>query len=232
MNNEEIDVMQLKNSGKLTSEDWTLISEYLLPLNNNADVFYREYHEKNIDEFDKEYYEIIVKALLGHLEKQNHVDKIDIKFKSAETPVETLEEKIAKYQGLCYIENSERILGSLERMEFAKDTKKKKAFKVPDISDERSPKAFQKTPEITLLFYDKKAEFITRNKVLEAFLKTYHNKFEIEIDSKTIFKVYNEFYDANMSDIELFEKIQTYKFEVHDVVEPEPEADGMEQVNQ
>ena len=218
--------MQLKNNGNLTPEDWALINDILVPLGNNADLFYKEFHEKHIEEFNKEYYEVITTALLNHLEKQNHVDKIDIKFKPADSPVETLEEKIAKYQGLCVIENSERVIDSLERMEFAKDTKKKKAFKVPDVSDERGPKAFQKTPEINLLFYDKKAEFITRNKVLEAFLKHYHNKFELEIDSKTIFKVYNEFYDANMNQTDLFNKIQTLKFEVYDVVEPEPEPEA------
>ena len=219
LNNEEIDVMQLKNSGKLTPEDWVTVTGFLAPLENNADLFYKEFHDKHVDEYDKEYYEEIVGALLSLLEKQNHVDKININFKSAEAPVESLEEKLTKYQGLCVLENSERIKDSLERMEYAKDTKKKKAFKVPDVEHERNTKAFQKTPEINVLFFDKKAEFITRNKVLEAFLKLYHNKFELEIDSKTIFKVYNEFYDANMDETGIFNKIQTFKFDIHDIVE-------------
>jgi hypothetical protein len=153
------------------------------------------------------------------------MDKININFKPADSKVENLEEKLVKYQGLCVLENSEKMLASLEKMEFAKDTKKKKAFKVPDISDERNAKAFQKTPEINILFFDKKAEFITRNKVLEAFLKLYHNKFELEIDSKTIFKVYNELYDSIFEENDLYNKIQTFKFDVHDVVEPDPEVE-------
>jgi len=220
--------MQLKN-GNLTPENWDLVAQTLSKLENNANIFYKEFHEKHIDEYDKMYYEVIVKALMNLLEKQNHTDKINIIFKSAESPIETLEEKIVKYQGFCVLNNSEKMEESMEKMEFAKDTKKKKAFKVPDFSDERNAKAFQKTPEINLLFYDKKAEFITRNKVLEAFLKLYHNKFELEIDSKTIYKVYNEFYDGIMSETDLYNKIQTFKFDVHDVVESEPvEGENME----
>ena len=134
-------------------------------------------------------------------------------------PETTINEKLIKFSGYCIINNSEKTINSLERLEYAKDTKKKKAFKVPDLDHERAVKSFQKTPEINVLFYDKKAEFIARNKVLEAFLKLYHNKFEIEIDSKTIFKVFNEFYDPIMDCSDLETKIQTFKFDVHDVVE-------------
>jgi hypothetical protein len=136
-----------------------------------------------------------------------------------EQPETTINEKLYKFSGYCIINNSEKTINSLERLEYAKDTKKKKAFKVPDLDHERGVKSFQKTPEINVLFYDKKAEFIARNKVLEAFLKLYHNKFEIEIDSKTIFKVFNEFYDSIMDCSDLETKIQTFKFDVHDVVE-------------
>ena len=129
-----------------------------------------------------------------------------------EQPEITVDEKLSKYSGYCIIENSGKVLQSLERLEYAKDTKKKKAFKVPDVDYERGVKTFQKTPEINVLLYDKKAEFITRNKVLEAFLKLYHNKFEIEIDSKTIFKVFNEFYDANMDGSDLVNRIQSFRF--------------------
>jgi hypothetical protein len=195
-------------------------------LENNADIFYKEFHNKFFDEYQKIYYEVIVKALFHLLEKQSQMDKININFKPADAKVETLEEKLVKYQGLCVLENSEKMISSLEKMEFAKDTKKKKAFKVPDVSDERNAKAFQKTAEINILFYDKKAEFITRNKVLEAFLKLYHNKFELEIDSKTIFKVYNELYDSIFVENDLYNKIQTFKFDIHDVVEPEPDGEA------
>ncbi len=195
-------------------------------MENNADIFYKEFHNKFFDEYQKIYYEVIVKALFHLLEKQSQMDKININFKPADAKVETLEEKLVKYQGLCVLENSEKMISSLEKMEFAKDTKKKKAFKVPDVSDERNAKAFQKTAEINILFYDKKAEFITRNKVLEAFLKLYHNKFELEIDSKTIFKVYNELYDSIFVENDLYNKIQTFKFDIHDVVEPEPDGEA------
>lgn len=153
------------------------------------------------------------------LEKSQHTDKINITFKQLDQPDITIEEKLSKFSGYCIINNSEKTIDSLERLEYAKDTKKKKAFKVPDVDHERGVKSFQKTPEINVLFYDKKAEFITRNKILEAFLKLYHNKFEIEIDSKTIFKVFNEFYDAIMDSSDLGNMIQTFKFDIHDVVD-------------
>lgn len=153
------------------------------------------------------------------LEKSQHSDKINITFKQLDQPDITIEEKLSKFASYCIINNSFRTIASLERLDYAKDTKKKKAFKVPDFDHERGVKSFQKTPEINVLFYDKKAEFITRNKVLEAFLKLYHNKFEIEIDSKTIFKVFNEFYDGIMDSSDLETKIQTFKFDIYDVVE-------------
>jgi hypothetical protein len=161
----------------------------------------------------------MLKALLLLLEKSQHTEKINIIFKQLDQPDISIEEKLSKFSGYCIINNSEKTIESLERLEYTKDTKKKKAFKVPDVDHERAVKSFQKTPEINVLFYDKKAEFITRNKVLESFLKLYHNKFEIEIDSKTIFKVFNEFYDGIMDSSDLGTKIQTFKFDIHDVVE-------------
>jgi len=161
----------------------------------------------------------VLKALLLLLEKAQQIEKINITFKQMDQQDITIEERLSKFSGYCLVNNSDKTIQSLERLEYAKDTKKKKAFKVPDVDHERGVKSFQKTPEINVLFYDKKAEFITRNKVLEAFLKLYHNKFEIEIDSKTIFKVFNEFYDAVMDSADLETKIQTFKFDIHDVVE-------------
>jgi len=175
--------------------------------------------DKHVDQYDREYYSIVLKALILLLEKFQHSDKINFNFKPLEQPDTTVEEKLGKYSGYCVINNSDRIIDSLERLEYAKDTKKKKAFKVPDLEHERGVKTFQKTPEINVLFYDKKVEFITRNKVLEAFLKLYHNKYEIEIDSKTIFKVFNEFYDSNMDGSDLEHRIQSFRFDIYDVVE-------------
>lgn len=161
----------------------------------------------------------MLKALFLLLEKSQHTEKINITFKQSDQTEITVEDRLSKFSGFCLIKNSEKTIESLERLEYAKDTKKKKAFKVPDVDHERGVKSFLKTPEINVLFYDKKAEFITRNKVLEAFLKLYHNKFEIEIDSKTIFKVFNEFYDAIMDAADIETKIQSFKFDIHDVIE-------------
>lgn len=152
------------------------------------------------------------------IEKSLHLEKINLNFKGFDNNAESisLQDKLSKYNGYCIIENSQKVFSSLERLEYAKDTKKKKAFKVPDL-EEKGVKAFQKSANINILLYDKKVEFITRNKVLEAFLKLYHNKFEIDIDSKTIFKVFNEFYDANMNFSEFADKIQTFNFDnIHD----------------
>jgi hypothetical protein len=175
-----------------------------------------------LDVYDREYYSIILKALISLLEKTNHIDKINLNFKAAEADV-SMDSKLSKFSGYCIIENSQKTLESLDKLEYAKDTKKKKAFKVPDVDHERNVKTFQKTADINVLFYDKKAEFITRNKVLEAFLKLYHNKFEIEIDSKTIFKVFNEFFDSNMEASDLPNRIQTFKFNIHDGIEDQLE---------
>ena len=82
------------------------------------------------------------------LEKTSHLDKINLNFKPVEQPEITIDEKLKKYNALCIINNSEKVLGSLERLEYAKDTKKKKAFKVPDVDHERGVKTFQKTAEL------------------------------------------------------------------------------------
>ncbi len=178
-----------------------------------------------LEEIETEFYNTIIKALLILLEKSQHIEKINLNFKQEDQPNITIKEKITKYSGYCIINNSDATLEYLEKLEYAKDTKKKKAFKVPDVDQERGVKTFQKNANINVLFYDKKAEFITRNKVLEAFLKLYHNKFEIDIDSKTIFKMFNEFYDAKMQTTEIEDHIQTFKFDIHDIVLVEEPAE-------
>lgn len=173
-------------------------------------------YDKLVDPFNKEYYNIILRALIILLEKNQHVEKINLNFKPVENSDTNLEDKVSKYSGYCILENSPVTLQSLDRLEYVKDTKKKKAFKAPELDNERGVKLFQKTHELNVLIYDRKAEFITRNKVLEAFLKLYHNKFEIEIESKTIFKVFNEFYDGIMESSDLNKKLQSFKFNIHD----------------
>jgi len=103
----------------------------------------------------------------------------------------------------------------IETAEFYKDTKKKRPINLPIFDkDLIAAKIFASSAETNVLIYDKNAEFIIRNKILETFLRLSQN----EVDSKAIFKQFNEKYDYFIDGILRLEDYLTFNFSFADIL--------------
>ena len=93
----------------------------------------------------------------------------------------------------------------------------KKKIKVPEFNEDiRLSRYFQHIPTHKVLIYDKNAEFIIRNKLLEMCLRTILN----EVDSRQAFIVFNRHYEEFIStaDSEIFEAIQSFEYSNNEIM--------------
>ena len=172
--------------------------------------------ELNLDPYIKSiysftsFYSLVLKCLLVLIEKNN--DKINILFKE--------KNQIENYKGLCLFNfpNDEVI----EYM--SKDKKKKKGIKPLEYTFDFNAKLFSKTQDSNVLIYNKKAEFIVRNKVLEVFMRTIEIIYdeELDIDLKNIYTDFGYLYDEYIKSTGIYEKytiIDFYDKETAEVID-------------
>ena len=161
------------------------------------------------------------------IEKGVNIDKINFIFKSKEEGSDfssgsssgygsaDIKERFSKYQAFCVYELPDITSAIIDTSDFGKDSKKKKPVKAPEFSsDLKNSKLYQKNAEHNVLIYDKIAEFIVRNKILEESIRAFNN----ELETKVIFKQFNEAYDSFVNSLPIFNHIQLYTFNASDFV--------------
>jgi hypothetical protein len=154
------------------------------------------------------------------IEKGNNIDKINFIFKQREEAqplqhigIEELRERFNKYQAFCVYSLPDSTNNIIDTTDFTKDTKKKKPIKAPEFNmDMKTAKLYQKNSEHNILIYDKTAEFIVRNKILEESIRIYNH----ELETKAIFKQFNELYEDVMESMQIYDFIQYYSYTVND----------------
>jgi hypothetical protein len=208
LNRENFDVKEIKTNPNMMAEDWQKLSEILASQDTHYDYIFKSLYYTKLDKVTNiQFYPMVIKALITMLEKGVNVDKIDFVFKSSDMSFSA--EKISKYQAFCRYELSESPSIILDSTDFIKDSKKKKPMSIPDFNKElKTSKVFSTTSDYKVLIYDKQAEFILRNKILESFLRATN----FEADVKPIYKTYNEQYDILVSSLPLLESIQKYSY--------------------
>lgn len=160
---------------------------------------------------DISFYPLIVKSLCLMIERGVCINKINFVFKSPSNKV--FEDDIKKYQAFCKYDLNDDYTTILENSDFTKDHKKK-PVKVPEFEEDlKTSKYFQKTVDHNILIYDKVAEFIIRNKILESAIRTIHN----DIDTKPIFKTFNEAYEQVVSTSLIESTIQSYSIKPSEI---------------
>lgn len=208
---EDLDINNLKGNTDLETEDWNKIGEILSDINLNNDYILKNLMEKLETEINPHFYSLIIKGLCSLIEKGISIDKINFIFKNSNEIINIpYEEKIQSYQAFCQYNPNEDILNTLETVDYIKDSKKKKPIKAPEFDNEfKNSKYFNKTPDHNVLIYDKIAEIVVRNKILENCIKSINT----EIDTKPIFKRVNEVYDELLSTSDIYNMIQFYSYQ-------------------
>jgi hypothetical protein len=207
-----LDINNLKSNTELRTEDWLKIGEILSRLELQIDPIVVSI----VNSTEPLLYSYIIQALCSLLEKGMNLDKINFIFRpplsiSNNQEQLTLPDYSKKYVALCIQELSEHYDDILNNVEFVKD-KKKKPIKVPEFdNDIKISRYFQRTDDIKdVLIYDKYAEFVIRNKVLENCLKI----LSVDFESKQIFKTFNEMYEQELGEIVKFENMHIFSYKV------------------
>jgi hypothetical protein len=208
LNKENFDIKEIKTNPNMMAEDWQKLSEILANQDTHYDYIFKTLYYTKFDKVTNiQFYPLIIKSLITMLEKGVNLDKIDFAFKSSDMSFSA--EKISQYQAFCRYELSESPSIILDSTDFIKDSKKKKPISIPDFNKElKTSKVFSTTSDYKVLIYDKQAEFILRNKILESFLRATN----FEADVKPIYKTFNEQYDILLSSLPLLDSIQTYSY--------------------
>jgi hypothetical protein len=154
---------------------------------------------------------MIVRSFISLLANGNHTERINIQFK--DTKEASIEDRYKDYKALCVLDMADDLVEIFEEVEF-KDKKKKKGIRSPEFRFETSAKYFTRTPEFNILIYNKKAEFLIRNKVFEVIIKTYETMTEVELDieTKNLFLKFNELYEGMIDRTEIYEKLLCLRF--------------------
>jgi hypothetical protein len=122
----------------------------------------------------------------------------------------SFEEKIKKYNAVCFIDMDKTNSEIMDLVEY----KKKKNIKVPLFPFDQLSRKYQTNSDYKVLIYDKQSELVIRNKILECCLKVFNQKFNIDVDSKNVFKVFNNEYDEIVDNTKLFSLIHNFYFKV------------------
>lgn len=186
------------------------IGDVISDINLSGDYIFNEFCQRLKEHIIINLYSNLVKALCLMIEKGHNIDKINFVFKNT-NHIQKLgfEEKIATYQAFCILEMIDNYSDILDSVEYIKDSKKKKAIKAPEFDDQLIiAKYYQKNQDHNLLIYDKTAEFIIRNRILESFLRFVNN----EVDSKPIFKTFNDIYESVLNDFGEFNSTKNFRF--------------------
>ncbi len=201
-----------KVSSNSKKEIGNIISNYIYC----GDVFLRNIIEDN--GLDTSIYTLIIKAIILLLERGKEIDKIQFILNS-ET---TLDETLSLYKAMCIldIDNSPTSSEILAGAEWNKD-RKRKNLKIPEFSSiNKVAKYYTPSAEYKILIYDKTAEFLVRNKILENVLKAMVMRFDIsDMDATPIFHKLNEMYDTITSNINYSDKIQVLEYQTEQVVQ-------------
>lgn len=217
----EFDINTLRENTYLIKEDWIKIIELLSKFEYCNEEFFVSYVEKLMKEEEKAMpqqtqkkgqeirsaakeikscYETIVKTLLMFVEKGN--DKVVLSF-TDQNPEETMAE-LYKKKAFCYVPYSQDYSHLLETIDYVKDKKIKK-LKIPNMEAElKHGRVYNTTVNhisqinninygYTILIEDANAEFFISIKVLECFLKSVINKYEPDLDCKSLF---TRFFDS------------------------------------
>jgi hypothetical protein len=142
----------------------------------------------------------------------NGSEKITFQFKETSQDI-SLEQRIKNYKAFCILEMEEDIHTIFENVEF-RDKKKKKGMRTPEFKFETSAKYFTRTPEFNVLIYNKKAEFLIRNKIFEIVIKQFETitEHELEIETVALFLRFNELYEEVIQRVNISENILTFEF--------------------
>jgi hypothetical protein len=207
-NKENLDVKEIKTNPNMLPEDWQKLIEILSSQDTHFDFIFKSFFYSTLDKMTNlNFYPLLIKVLMTMLEKGINHDKIELSFKASDNSFSA--EKISQYHALCRYELPESPSAILDSTDFIKDSKKKKPISIPDFNKEhKTSKVFSSTQEHRVLIYDKQAEFILRNKILECFLRAIN----FESDVKPIYKAFNEQYDILVSSLPLFEGVQTFAY--------------------
>ena len=147
-----------------------------------------------------QFYNIVLKCLINLIEKNN--EKVNIVFKE--------NNMIENYKALCLFN-----FPNDEVIEYnSKDKKKKKGIKPLEYTFDINAKLFSKTQDANVLIYNKKAEFIVRNKVLELFMRSIEIIYdeELDIDLKKIYTEFGKAYDDIIISTGIYEKYTIVDF--------------------
>jgi hypothetical protein len=178
----------------------------------NADPYLKDIINKLGDALNTSYYNMIIKAFTNLLANgSQHNDKINITFKDCRNI--SLENNLKEYKALCVYNMSEDVEEIFESVEFS-SKKKKKGMRPPEFRFETSAKYFTRTPEFNVLIYNKKAEFLIRNKIFEVIVKNFETvtDHELDIDTKSLFLKFNEVYEEMVEQTGIQEKLLCLKF--------------------
>lgn len=160
-------------------------------------------------------YPDLLTSIVSIIEKDQHAERIHVRVQpeeSKENVNQGYQSLVAGYEALCILELHEPYGTALENADFTRGDKKKKNIKCPDFSFDTTPKLYQSTEEHKVIIYDKKAEFIMRNKVFESCLRVFNSKYNLEFDSRTVFKQLNDLYEEVVDITPISSLIQTFTY--------------------
>lgn len=187
------------------------IGDVLSDINLNNDYFMKNIFEKLSDLPSKQFYSQIIKLSCSMIEKGINIDKINFVFKSYSNNDKSFDERISRYQAFCVFDMNERFEDILDSTDYIRDMKRKKPLKSPEFDNElKVAKLFQPHAELPVLIYNKTAEFIIRNKILESCLRCINS----DMETKPIFKLFNDLYEKSIISLDLMNKIQSYSFKI------------------
>jgi hypothetical protein len=154
---------------------------------------------------------MLTSSFISSLANGKHADKINIQFK--ETKEGTIHDRFKEYKALCVLEIAETLEDIFEEAEF-KDKKKKKGIRTPEFRFETSARYLTRTQEFNILIYNKKAEFLIRNKIFEIIIKHLETitEHELDIETKNMFIKFNELYEAMIDRTGIYEKLLCLRF--------------------
>lgn len=163
--------------------------------------------EKYSNIVNADFYPLIIRALCNFSEKGTYIEKINFVFKN--NYFTKFDNNILKYQAISKLDMDYNFEEILETVNFIKDQKKR--IKVPEFEEDiRISRYFQKTADHNILIYDKIAEFIIRNKLLEICLRMIPN----EIDTKQAYILFNKYYEDLISNAYsvTFKEMQIFEY--------------------
>lgn len=70
------------------------------------------------------------------------------------------------------------------------------------------------SPEFNIIINNKKLELLVRNKILECCLRIFNSKFNIDVDSRSVFLEFNNLYEQIMDDKDVQDLIMTFTYEI------------------